>query len=123
MLRQALIFGLILVAFDAAGAAIARVAAINYGHFALLGIVIYIGFGIYAGQRLRVGRALLAIAIAAAIDASLGAYAAALIGPGRPAPGTPTSAIVGLAVITGILSAAFGAVGVAVGTRVRRRIT
>ncbi len=123
MLRQALLFGLILVAFDAAAAAIARAAAFNYGHFALLGIVIYVGFGIYAGQRLRLGRALLAIAIAAAIDASLGAYVAALIGPGRPAPGTPASAIVGLAAITGILSASFGAVGVVVGTRVRSRLT
>ncbi|HEY1655171.1 MAG TPA: hypothetical protein VGF86_08675, partial [Candidatus Tumulicola sp.] len=88
---------------------------------ALLGIVLYLAFGVYAGQRLRPGRAFVAIVVAAVIDATIGAYVAALIGPGRPAAGTPMQQIVAWSAITAALSALFGAIGVGVGTRVNIR--
>jgi hypothetical protein len=123
MLRLAVVFGLILVAFDAVAAIIANAAGINYGSFTLLGLVIYAALGIFAGQRLRWWRAVVAVIVAALIDSSLGWYVAALIGPGRPAAGTGMTEIVGTALLAGLLDALFGAIGVAVGTRVTRRVT
>jgi hypothetical protein len=118
MLRLALTFGLILVAFDAVAAMVAKAAAINYGSFTLLALVIYVGLGVFAGQRLRWWRALVAMVVAALVDASLGSSVAALIGPGRTPAGTSVTEIVGTALLAGLLYALFGAIGVAVGTRV-----
>ncbi len=84
-------------------------------------MVIYVGFGIYAGQRLRWWRALVAVVLAAAIDSTLGWYVAALIGPGRPIGVNSTTEIVGTALLAVLLDAVFGGLGVAIGTRVRRR--
>ena len=114
-------FGLILVAFDAIAASIAQAARFNYGQFILLGLVVYVGLGIFAGQRLRWQRALAAILIAALIDASLGSYVAALIGPGRPVAGTPVREILAAAFLGALFNAIFGAIGVFIGGRVARR--
>ena len=120
MLRLALLFALILVAFDAAAALVARTFAINYGSFALLALVLYAGFGIYAGQRLRWLRALLAITIAVLVDAIAGTYVASLLGAWvaqGPYGRDPT----GSTLLTAVLNLAVGAAGVGVGTRVIRR--
>ncbi|MBV8117855.1 MAG: hypothetical protein JOZ01_07735 [Candidatus Eremiobacteraeota bacterium] len=95
----------------------------SYGQFVFIGLVLYVGFGIFAGQRLRVPRALIAIVLAALIDASLGSYVAARIGPGATmAPGR-TVEIVGVALLGALLNVVLGALGVAVGARVARRAT
>jgi hypothetical protein len=118
MVRLGLLFGLTAVVFAGLAATISRVAAINYGDFALLGVVMYVAFGIAAGQRLRASRAIISVCIAALIEVSLGSYVAALIAPGRPPPGTGTTELVGLAALTVAFSVACGSFGVAVGRRV-----
>ena len=121
MFRLGLLFGLTAVAFAALAAAISRAASINYGDFALLGVVMYVTFGIVAGQRLRASRAIVSVCVAALIEASLGSYVAALIGPGRPPPGTGPTELVGLAALTVAFSIGCGSLGVAVGRRVAGR--
>ena len=119
MLRLALIFGAIVVAFDVVAASVARAASINYGHFELLAVVLYAAFGIFAGQRLRWPRAVAAIAIAAAIDVFAGSYVASLIGAWI-SPWNQGDAMVAT-LLTGLLNVVVGAAGVAVGSRVVRR--
>jgi hypothetical protein len=84
-------------------------------------LVIYVGFGIYAGQRLRWWRALAAILLAAVIDSTLGWYVAALIGPARLLGVNSTTEIVGTALLATLLDVVFGGIGVGIGARVRRR--
>jgi hypothetical protein len=121
MLRLALLFALIIVAFDAATALVARAFAINYGNFALLALVLYACFGIYAGQRLRWPRALLAIAIAVVVDAIVGTYVASLLGA-WVAQGPYGRDLAGSTLLTALLNLVVGAAGVGVGTRVVRRV-
>ena len=118
MLRLALIFALIAVAFDAAAALISRAAAFNYGQFAVLAVVVYAAFGIYAGQRLRWWRALVAIALAALVDATVGSAVASLLGAWvlQPWRGAVTSTA-----LDTLLNLVVAAGGVAVGQRVMRR--
>lgn len=118
MLRLALLFALIAVAFDAAAALIARAAAFNYGQFTILAALLYAGFGIYAGQRLRWWRALIAIAISVLADATLGSAVASVLSawvfqPWRDAAGG--------AALGASLNFALAAVGIAIGQRVRRK--
>jgi hypothetical protein len=115
------LFAVILVAFAAIAAIIAKAAAINYGDFTLLGLFIYVAFGIFAGQRLRWWRALIALIVAALVDVSLGWYLAALIGPGRPLGSSGAVEIVGTALLAALLDVVFAAIGVAIGARVGRR--
>jgi hypothetical protein len=122
MLRSALIFGTILVAFDAAAAAISKAAVINYGNFLLPATLLYVAFGIYAGQRLARWRALAAIVLAAAIDLFVGNYAALLLGPGRATSGPWTREFTGTAVMIAVADVVFGAIGIAVGLRVASRV-
>lgn len=84
--------------------------------------MLYVAFGIYAGQRLLWWRALVAVVLAAFIDSTLGWYVAALIGPGRPLAVTTTREIVGTALLATLLDAVFGGIGVGVGARVGRRL-
>lgn len=121
MLRLALIFGTILVAFDAAAAAISKAATINYGNFLLPAVLLYVAFGVYAGQRLPRWRALAAIVLAAAVDLFLGNYVALLLGPGRATSGPWTREFTGTAAMTAAADIVFGAIGIAVGSRVARR--
>ncbi|MGA8532502.1 MAG: hypothetical protein WB615_00175 [Candidatus Tumulicola sp.] len=121
MLRLALLFAVIVVAFDAIAAFVANAAGFNYGQFALISVVIYVALGIFAGQRLRRFRALTAIVIAALVDASLGSYVAASIGRDVPTVHSSTMEIVGAALLGALLNIAFGTIGVVVGARVARR--
>jgi hypothetical protein len=77
--------------------------------------------GIFAGQRLRWPRALVAIVIAAAIDVTLGSYLANRIGPGGATAVTRTAEVVGTAGLSLLLNVAFGGAGIAIGARVARR--
>ncbi|MBV8489419.1 MAG: hypothetical protein JO199_02725, partial [Candidatus Eremiobacteraeota bacterium] len=52
MLRLATLYALAVVAFDGVAALIARAFDFNYGHFAILCIVFFIGLGLYAGYTL-----------------------------------------------------------------------
>lgn len=116
-----MLFAAILVAFAAIAAIVAKAAAINYGDFTLLGLLIYVAFGIFAGQRLRWWRALIALIVAALVDASLGWYVAALIGPGRPLASSGALEIIGTALLAALLDVVFAAIGIAIGARVGRR--
>lgn len=119
MLRLALAFALIAVAFDAAAALIARAAAFNYGQFALLSLVLYAAFGVFAGQRLRWQRALIALAIAAVVDVTIGSYVATSLSAWVGQTARDREAV-GTAALTGILSLVVGAAGVAAGSRAAR---
>jgi hypothetical protein len=120
MLRLALLFSLIAIAFDAVAASISRVFAVNYGQFQLLSVLLFAGYGIVAGQRLRWPRALLAVAIAVVVDATVGSYVASLIGAWIAANQTGREAL-GTTLISAVLSLVVAAAGVAAGYRVARR--
>ena len=121
MLKLALLFALAAIAFDAIGAALAKIFAFNYGHFALLAILLFIAFGFYAGRVLAPARALMAVVIAAVAEATLGWYVAALIGPARPTPGTAFYLIVAFAVIGVVVDSAAGWAGAFFGHRAARQ--
>jgi hypothetical protein len=120
MLRLALIFALIMLLFDAVTATISKIASINYGNFALLAIVVYVFLGIYGGRTLRSWRALISVAVAAIVEATLGWYVAALIGPGLPPVAATQLEMVFTGVVSVIVATLFGAMGVAVGLRAAR---
>lgn len=120
MLRLALLFSVIAVAFDAVAASISRAFAINYGQFQLLSIILFAAYGIAAGQRLRWARALLAVAIAVVVDATIGSYVASLIGAWIAANQTGNEAL-GTTLLSALLSLVVAVAGVAVGGRVARR--
>ena len=119
MLRLASIFAAIAIAFEIIGALIARLFAFNYDQLAILGVVIFVAMGLYAGRMLPVGRAIVAVAIAAALDASLGWWLAAAIGPARPPDSLSEFQIVAWAIVIALVDVAFAGAGIAVGHRMR----
>lgn len=121
MLRLALLFSVTILAFDAVAALVARTLQFNYGQFAILAVVLFAGFGILAGRMLPVGRGIVAILIAAAVDAIVGSLIASAILPGRPVPAAGTSEVFGIAVLAVVPEAVAGIAGAFVGSRIRRR--
>ena len=85
-------------------------------------LVLFFFMGIYAGRRSRLAGGIVSIAIAAAVETTLGWYVAALIGPGY-VPGWTMRILVVMAVQSAILSTAIGAVGVWIGERSPRATT
>lgn len=116
MLRRALWFSVILVAYDALAALVARAVGVSYNSFLVLALVLFFFMGVYAGRRSRLAGGIVSIAIAAAVETTLGWYVAALIGPGY-VPGWTMRILVVMAVQSAILSTAIGAVGVWIGER------
>ncbi len=120
MLRLALLFSVIAIAFDAIAASIARVFAFNYGQFQLLAVILFAAYGIVAGQRLRSARALAAVAIAVVVDATAGSYVASLIGAWIVTNQTGREAL-GSTLLSALLNMVVGGAGVVVGDRVAHR--
>jgi hypothetical protein len=113
MLRLALVFSIVLVLYDAVAAWIARSITVSYDSFLVLALVLIFFMGIYAGRKKR-WRAIVTIAIAAAVETTAGWYVAALIGPGY-VPGWTMRVLIVMAVEGWLLSMAVGSAGVWVG--------
>lgn len=118
MLRLALLFSLVTIAFDALAASIARGFGFNYGQFQIIAVVLFAAYGVAAGQRLRWAGALVAVAIAVVVDATIGAYVATRVSAWVAANQTGRD---GSALLLGLLYFVVAAAGVAVGSRVPRR--
>jgi hypothetical protein len=114
MFRLALLFSLIIVAYDAVSAAIAKGVGVSYNSFLVLALVLFFFMGIYAGRVVRSWAGALSIAVAAAADATGGWYVAALIGPGY-VPGWTVRDLVTLAIESAVLATVIGGVGVWIG--------
>lgn len=119
MLRLGLLFALALVAYDALAAALAKWIGISYDSFVVLTVVLIFFMGVYAGRKRGSWDAMVAIAVAAVLEATAGWYVAAAIGPGY-VPGWTLRQLIVLATESALLLSAVGAVGVAVGLRVAR---
>jgi hypothetical protein len=117
MLRTALLFSIVLVAYDAIAAGIARAISVSYDSFLVPELFLIFFMGIYAGRKRRSWAAFVAIAIAAAVEATLGWYVAAGIGPGY-VPGWTMRLLIVMAIEAAVLSAAIGVAGIAIGLRV-----
>ena len=125
MLRLAVLFAVIIVAYDAVTAAIARAVGVSYNSFLVLALVLFFVMGVYAGRVVRSWAALLSVAIAAIADATIGWYIAAWIGPGY-VPGWTMRILISLAIQSALLATVLGAAGVWAGLGVagaRRRIS
>jgi hypothetical protein len=120
MLRLALLFAVVMVLFDVAAASFAKATSVDYGQFVLLSSVLYVFAGILAGRFMRGWLALVPIIIAALVEAFLGGYLAALIGPGGRGPGVSDASFYGLAALGVLLNIVLGSAGIAVGIRVKR---
>lgn len=121
MIRFAVMFSAIMLAFDVAGAFVAHVLGIDFGNFVFVAALAYVFFGFYAGRILRSWRALVSIVIAAVVDATLGTYFSTNIDPGIGASAVPEITAFGTAVYLAI-ALTLGAVGVATGVRASRSI-
>ena len=119
MLRTALLFALLLVAYDALTAAIAKALTISYNSFLVLALVIVFFMGVYAGRRGRSWVGAIPIAIAAVAQSTAGWYVAALIGPGY-VPGWTMRDLVVMAVESALLASVIGWAGVWIGIKVAR---
>lgn len=117
MIRLGLLFGAILIVCDAISALIARAVVISYDTFIVPALVILFFMGIYSGRVARSWNGTIAIFIAVAIEATLGWYLAALIGPGY-VPGWTVPVLILMGVGAAALALIVGAIGVAVGVRV-----
>jgi hypothetical protein len=113
MLRLALIYAAILIAYDALAAAVARSITISYDSFLVLSLVIVFFMGVYAGRK-KQWRGVVVVAIAAALEATVGWYVAALIGPGY-VPGWTMQTLVVMALEGALLATVIGAAGVWIG--------
>jgi hypothetical protein len=111
MLRSALIFSVILIAYDALAALSAKWIAVSYDSFVILALVLLFFMGVYAGRRKRSWGAIVPIVIAASIESTAGWYVAAAIGPGY-VPGWTMRELTALAIERAVLFAAIGAAGV-----------
>lgn len=114
MLRLGLFFAAIIVAYDALSAAIAKVVGISYNSFLVLALVLFFFMGVVAGRKAASWAGIIAVAIAAAADATIGWYIAAWIGPGY-VPGWTTGVLVTLGIESALLATAIGAAGVWIG--------
>lgn len=117
MIRLALLFGAILIVCDAVSALIARAVGISYDTFIVPALVIIFFMGIYSGRVARAWIGMIAVFIAVAIEATLGWYVAALVGPGY-VPGWTVSMLILMGVEAAAVALVIGAIGVAVGMRV-----
>ena len=115
MLPLALFFTAVLIAYDALTAAIAKAVGISFDSFLVLAWVLFFLMGVIAGRKFG-WFGLLAVAVAAALEATLGWYVAALIGPGY-VPGWTTQMLLLLAVERTLVSCAIAAAGVFIGRR------
>ena len=119
MIRLAVLFSAIVVAYDALAAAIAKGLVISYGSFVVPEAVLFVFMGIYAGRKMGGWNGFAPVLIAAIANGTLGWYVAALIGPGAMPPGQISTAAFQLASYI-LVPAVFGAAGVATGIRVNR---
>ncbi|HEY3675825.1 MAG TPA: hypothetical protein VGK84_07500 [Candidatus Tumulicola sp.] len=120
MLRLALLYSIVFVLFDVAAAAFAKATSVDYGQFVLLSSVLYVFAGILAGRFMQSWLALVPIIIAALVEAFLGGYLAALIGPGGRGPGVSDLSFYGVAAFGVLLNILLGSAGIAVGVHVKR---
>lgn len=118
-LRLALLFCIIVVAYDAIAAVIARGLTISYNSFLIPGLVILFFMGVFSGRVARSWGGAFAVTVAAVADATLGWYVAALIGPGY-VPGWTPRALIVMGIESALLSIAVGWCGVWIGIRVAR---
>jgi hypothetical protein len=117
MLRLALLFSVVIIAYDALTAGIAKVVGISYNSFLVLGLVLFFFMGLFAGRKAGSWAGILPAAIAAIADATMGWYSAALIGPGY-VPGWSMRVLVTLAIESAVVATIIGGIGVAIGLRV-----
>ncbi len=117
MIRLALLFAATLIVCDAISALIARAVGISYDTFIVPALVILFFMGIYSGRVARSWNGMIVVFIAVAIEATLGWYVAALIGPGY-VPGWTVPVLVVMGLEAAALALIIGAIGVAVGLRV-----
>jgi hypothetical protein len=115
MLPLAIFFTAILIAYDASTAAIARAIGVSYDSFLVLAWVLFFIMGVLAGRKFG-WPGLIVVAVAAVLDATLGWYIAAAIGPGY-VPGWTMRMLVVLAFERALLSSAIAAAGVFIGRR------
>jgi len=120
MLPLALLFSIVIVAYDAVSAAIALAVGVSYNSFLVPALVLFFFMGVLAGRKARSWAGILPVAVAAVVDATAGWYLAALIGPGY-VPGWTMRELITLAIESAALSAAVGAVGIWVGVGVAGR--
>ncbi|MBV8281284.1 MAG: hypothetical protein JO347_04385 [Candidatus Eremiobacteraeota bacterium] len=120
MLRTGILFSIVIVVYDAIAAIIARSVGVAYNSFLVLALVLFLFMGVYAGRRRGSWSAIVAVAIAAAADATLGWYVAAIVGPGY-VPGWTVRGLIVMAVESVVLATAIGAAGVCVGLAVAGR--
>ncbi len=118
-LRLALPFAALLVAYDALTALVAKALTISYNSFLVPALVIIFFMGVYAGRVTRSWAGIFPVALAACLDATLGWYVAALIGPGF-VPGWTTRQLVAMGLESAALSTAVGCAGIWIGLRVAR---
>ena len=114
MLRTALIFSVLFVAYDALAAALARWIVISYDSFVVPPVIAAFFMGVYAGRKKRSWGGLAPVALAAVVEVTVGWYVAALIGPGY-VPGWTLRELIVLATESAALIIAVGAAGVWVG--------
>jgi hypothetical protein len=117
MLRLTLLFAVVIIAYDAASAAIAKAVGVSYNSFLVLALVLFFLMGVYAGRVARSWAGAFPVLIAAIADATIGWYVAALIGPGY-VPGWTMRDLITLAVESAVAAAAIGAAGVWIGLSV-----
>jgi hypothetical protein len=114
LIRIALLFSIVLVAYDALAAIIAKLVGVSYTSFVLLALVLIFFMGVLAGRKARSWAGIVPVAIAATVEATAGWYAASLIGPGY-VPGWTMGGLIEMAIESALLSACVGAAGVWVG--------
>lgn len=117
MLRLAVAFSVAILAFDLIVSLIARTFSITYAQFFLLALVLFVGFGLYAGNRLAWARALIAVGIAAVVDMTLGTLVAAVTGAAKPLETASGLQLWYAGVFGAALELVFGGIGVFVGRR------
>lgn len=114
MLRLALLFSAIVVAFAGSSAALAKSLTISYDSFLVLALVVLFFMGVFAGRRAGSWSGMFPIAIAAIAWATIGWYVAALVGPGF-VPGWTVRDLMVMAVESTLLATAVGAAGLWIG--------
>ena len=117
MLRSALWFSAILLAYDALSALVAKALTISYNSFLVPALTMLFFMGVYAGRKAGSWAGVVPVIVAAVVDATAGWYLAALIGPGY-VPGWTARELLAMGIESAVLSTAVGCAGVWVGLRV-----